>query len=62
MNWKILLVIASLTVSAGLTSCSKADTTKTETTTETKPVGGDAMKSGEPAKTTTTTEKTTEKK
>jgi hypothetical protein len=42
-NWKILLIIASLTVSAGLTSCSnkekETDTTKTETTT-TAPAAG----------------------
>lgn len=39
MNWKTLLVVASLTLSAGLTSCSQQattpDATKTETKTET---------------------------
>jgi hypothetical protein len=45
MNWKTLLVVASLTLSTGLTACSSkegAETPKTETTapaatTETKP-------------------------
>jgi hypothetical protein len=59
MNWKTLLVIASLSLSAGLTACNKEaaapDATKTDTTTpaatETKPAdavkgAGDAMKDG----------------
>ncbi len=48
MNWKTLLVIASLSLSAGLTACNKEaaapDATKTDTTTpaatETKPADG----------------------
>jgi hypothetical protein len=58
MNWKTLLVIASLSLSAGLTACNKEaaapDATKTDTTTpaatETKPADG--------AKDTTKTTKT----
>ena len=51
MNWKLLLVIAGLTLTTSLTACSKKDdaaapdATKTETkteTTETKPATGDA--------------------
>lgn len=42
MNWKTLLVIASLTLTAGLTACSSNETPKTDTVapaanTETKP-------------------------
>jgi hypothetical protein len=55
MNWKTLLLIASLSLSIGLTACNKQAATpdatktevKTETTTETKPGDapkGDAMK------------------
>lgn len=59
MNWKTLLVIAGLTLSAGLTACNKEaaapDATKTDTTTpavtETKPAdpvkgATDAVKDG----------------
>ena len=63
MNWKILLVIAGLSLSAGLTACNKEatpDAPKTETgapsaTTETKPADG--MKPGD-SKTETKTETT----
>jgi uncharacterized lipoprotein len=61
MNWKTLLVIASLSLSAGLTACNKEaapDATKTDTTApaETKPAGEmkapeGAMKAPEGAKT-----------
>jgi hypothetical protein len=51
MNWKTLLVIASLSLTTGLTACNKEaaapDATKTETkteTTETKPADGAAPK------------------
>lgn len=68
MNWKTLLVIASLTMSAGLTACSDTKTTTPDATTTTPAASpaaspaadgksGDAMKSGD-AKTTTTETKT----
>jgi hypothetical protein len=51
MNWKILLVIAGLSLSAGLTACNKEaapDAPKTETTTPgaEAPKPGDAPKTG----------------
>ncbi len=57
MNWKTLLVIASLTLSAGLTACNKEASTTTETKTETtKPAESTA-----PAATTTETKTETNK-
>jgi hypothetical protein len=51
MNWKILLVIAGLSLSTGLTACNKEaaapDATKTETTA---PGGADASKPGDAPK------------
>lgn len=47
MNWKTLLVIASLTLSAGLTACNSApDATKTDTAAPaaSEAPKGDAMK------------------
>ncbi|MFM2304886.1 MAG: hypothetical protein RLZZ135_2298 [Cyanobacteriota bacterium] len=48
MNWKILLVIAGLSLSAGLTACNKEagapDATKTESTT---PGATDPTKAGD---------------
>jgi predicted small lipoprotein YifL len=67
MNWKLLLVIAGLTLTTSLTACGKKDdaaapdATKTETTktetTETKPADapkGDAMKPADAPKGDTT--------
>ena len=64
MNWKILLVIAGLSLSAGLTACNKEaaapDATKTETTTTTSPGAMDSTKPGAaPGQTKTTETKTT---
>jgi hypothetical protein len=62
MNWKILLVIAGLSLSAGLTACNKEaaapDATKTETTT-TSPGATDPTKPAAPGQTKTTETKTT---
>jgi hypothetical protein len=71
MNWKTLLVIASLSLTTGLTACSsndagapKTDTTAPAATTETKPATeapkADGMK-GDATK-TTKTETSTETK
>jgi hypothetical protein len=52
MNWKTLLVIASLTLTAGLTSCKGAEEApKTETTAPATTAPADSMKPAEAPKT-----------
>jgi hypothetical protein len=46
MNWKILLVIAGLSLSAGLTACNKEAATPDAPKTETTAPGAEAPKPG----------------
>ena len=44
MNWKVLCLIASLTLTAGLTSCSGTDTSNTQVSPAADSSPGSAMK------------------